>query len=718
MEKQDPNSDASEHNAPTVTPVNVNSSGSTISVGAGAPAVPGSAHVNLPDLKDLSVQPQDLMPDKLLLAAPRTTYNSQTVPMLGGIPLLARLGVGGMGAVYYGIHPRLKLEVAVKILPFQLAEQQPELISRFFREAKIAATVESPHLVRVTDVNEECGLYFLVMEYVNGVTAGDYLKQHGRPGLDETVALDICIAATEGLVAAHDEDIIHRDIKPDNIMLPRQRHKLLHSASRASAQSEPIVFTAAKLSDLGLAHGDSGEQSLTAAQTVMGTPGYMAPEQAVDAKTAGKPADVFSMGATLYALLCGAKPYSGGSQMETILATIQKPHSPLKLRRQDISTATHELVDRTLSKSPESRYADAAALLDALRACRAAFGPVESSSRPARKSRDVGSTMIPKTSPPIIATGSSHVTSDATKSAAGVTQDLATAAQAQGTPVPSGQTPGPQVSAPATTPIPVQGATPIPVQNTTPVPASISMPTPTPVSLQIQAQSLRSVVVGVVIIVLLIIGALVAAFRFGMVEEKKIESGGKTPPVSTATATGTATTTDESQQKELPRFREEVLSGQQKMAANDYVGAKTAFSIAKSLAIKKESREFAENGMLAAQKAGFTTKLLEAQTAFAGDHMTDARLAYQAALDLWPESPDAKKATDGLAACEKVISKKRAANALKDAMMAAYAAENEDGRDAAYKKTKWEEALTKAPEGSPEIEKIKARIAHWAEGGK
>ena len=116
-----------------------------------------------------SVKTQNLLDDKLILSATRVDVRGTRVPVLGGIQLLAKLGQGGMGAVYYGVHPRLHQEVAVKVLPFHLAEQEPGLIPRFIREAQIAAKVRSPHLVGVIDVNEENGLFFLVMEFIQCV---------------------------------------------------------------------------------------------------------------------------------------------------------------------------------------------------------------------------------------------------------------------------------------------------------------------------------------------------------------------------------------------------------------------------------------------------------------------------------------------------------------------------------------------------------------------
>lgn len=313
----------------------------------------------------LTVEVQDLSADQLLLAAPRISYEGRVVPALGGIPLLARLGRGGMGAVYFGVHLRLRKEVAVKILPFHLAEQQPELIDRFYREARIAARIASPHLVAVLDVNQDQGLFYLIMEFVNGMSAGALLrhaKKSGGVGLAEAAALDICIAATEGLSAAHAAGIIHRDIKPDNILIPKLK------------QGDGLDFTASRLADLGLARTEVVGQSMTKSDAALGTPGYMAPEQGMSAKKAGKPADVFSVGASLYALLSGHAPFEGDSGMEVLLKTLQNAHSSVHQWRADISPATVAVIDRCLQKDPQQRYVDGSALLKALNVSRAALG--------------------------------------------------------------------------------------------------------------------------------------------------------------------------------------------------------------------------------------------------------------------------------------------------------------------------------------------------------
>ena len=177
--------------------------------------------------KPVAIPMQDLCADPLLASAPRMNFENCPVPSLGGIPLLlAKLGQGGMGAVYYGIKVLLRQDVAVKVLPLHLAQQQPDMIARFVREAQIAATIESPpSLIHVTDVNESAEkLFYIVMEFVKGQSGGSCLKkllQSGEGGMDEANALDMCIAATQGLAAAHAQGVIHRDVKPDNILVPQ-----------------------------------------------------------------------------------------------------------------------------------------------------------------------------------------------------------------------------------------------------------------------------------------------------------------------------------------------------------------------------------------------------------------------------------------------------------------------------------------------------------------
>ncbi|MBI3831616.1 MAG: DUF4864 domain-containing protein [Planctomycetes bacterium] len=350
----------------------------TLRPASGSPLVPGSTpppsqfHVGQSSSGQILIAPgfspafpiQDLTVDPLLTSAPRVSVLGRNVPSLDGIPILHKLGQGGMGAVYYAYHPRLDREVAVKVLPQQLAAQNPELVQRFFREARIAAKIHSPHLVGVLDVDQDGGLFFIVMEFVRGGSVRGYLeklKKQGRVGTDEVVALDVCIAAALGLAEAHARGVVHRDVKPDNILLPM------------GAGDAPL-FTEAKVADLGLARGEGQDTELTMAHSSMGTPGYLAPEQATDAHTAAPPADVYGLGASLYAMLAGQAPFTGTSAMRIMMDTVQKMHTPIRSVRPDISADTSAVIDRSLAKDPAQRFANAGDMVAALSACRAKFG--------------------------------------------------------------------------------------------------------------------------------------------------------------------------------------------------------------------------------------------------------------------------------------------------------------------------------------------------------
>jgi serine/threonine protein kinase/formylglycine-generating enzyme required for sulfatase activity len=298
--------------------------------------------------------PEDLSRDPLLLLLPR---DNDGRPMAGRIPILCRIGKGGMGAVYYAIHPRLNVEVAVKVLPPHLLDQDPKLADRFVTEARVAAALESDHVVRVLDVDREGTTFFLVMQYVEGESAGGALKRRmaeGAPALSESDALQIVTAAARGLAAAHARGIVHRDIKPDNILIPRG------------------ALSRAKLADLGLAKPEGGGGSLgTQSNIAMGTPGYMAPEQIEDARTAGPPADVFSMGATLYALLSGRAPFQGTSLAAVLRQTATQEPPPLP---GTVSAAARAIVERCLSKDPARRFAHGGELLRALEEAQTSSG--------------------------------------------------------------------------------------------------------------------------------------------------------------------------------------------------------------------------------------------------------------------------------------------------------------------------------------------------------
>lgn len=308
----------------------------------------------------LALPLEDLENDDFLAGVRRATFRGQPVPVLGGILLVRRIGQGGMGAVYYGLHTRLRSNVAVKVLNADLIVRHPELVARFQREAQLAARVQSRRLVGVIDVNREFGLEYIVMEFVVGCSAEEALLgafKQKRKGLPEDVVVELGLAAARGLADAHEAGVVHRDLKPANLLIPRY-----------PAGTEPR-WAEAKLADLGIAKLDGQEKGLTGTSATMGTLGYMAPEQARDARNAGKAADVFGLGATMYALLAGRPPVRGLTVNEALRNTLEAHHEPIDAEVPGLSPATAEVIERCLRKAPGERWADGAAVVQALEVC-------------------------------------------------------------------------------------------------------------------------------------------------------------------------------------------------------------------------------------------------------------------------------------------------------------------------------------------------------------
>ncbi len=158
--------------------------------------------------------------------------------VLGGVALYQKLGQGGMGAVYRGRHIRLNVDVAVKVMasPSELSREGTDtFIKRFVREAQTAASISHPNLLRVMDVNTEQGAYYIVMDYVDGESAGERLERKGS--LTEHEVARICLAAAEGLAEAHVQGIVHRDVKPDNIMIDKRGRVTVTDLGLAKAYS-------------------------------------------------------------------------------------------------------------------------------------------------------------------------------------------------------------------------------------------------------------------------------------------------------------------------------------------------------------------------------------------------------------------------------------------------------------------------------------------------
>ncbi len=217
-----------------------------------------------------------------------TSANGTTPRAIGKYEVICKLGEGGMGTVYKARHPDTGEAVAVKVVKPK-ENPSPVLLKRFEQEFRAARQLEHPHIVRGLDFGRHGDSLFLVMEYVDGPSLGDRVESEGR--LPEEEAVRLVVEVARALHEAHRQGIIHRDVKPDNILVgPDGR---------------------AKLTDLGLAKDVNDDADLTRPATGLGTPSFMAPEQFGDAKHADARCDVYSLAATLFVLVTGKLPFSG-----------------------------------------------------------------------------------------------------------------------------------------------------------------------------------------------------------------------------------------------------------------------------------------------------------------------------------------------------------------------------------------------------------------------
>lgn len=267
-----------------------------------------------------------------------------------------RIGAGGMSSVYLGEHPTLGYPVAVKVLHHELAEDDG-FIARFEREAQTAASIRSHNIVGIIDFGREDDTYFIVMEYVDGCdfrALFDALQTPGRPptAFPTEVALALLEEVAYGLQAAHDKGIIHRDIKPNNVILSR----------------DGVV----KLADFGLARdvrrmSQVMSSDLTMPGTVLGTPSYMSPEQAAGRADLDHRTDIFSYGVMAYLMLTGEKPFPGETPTAVQESIINDPPPPLTAARCPLlTTELQAMMDKLLAKDRDKRFADMSEVLPAL----------------------------------------------------------------------------------------------------------------------------------------------------------------------------------------------------------------------------------------------------------------------------------------------------------------------------------------------------------------
>jgi len=258
--------------------------------------------------------------------------------VIGDYHVLDVIGAGGMGQVYKARHRIMERLVAIKVMHTARAAN-PKLVQRFYREVKAAARLSHPNIVTAHDAGETSGGLFMAMEYVDGTDMAAVVRARGRLTVNQ--AVNVTLQAARGLAYAHEHNMVHRDIKPGNLLLSRGG--------------------TVKILDMGLARfteeaDDGAEVSLTMAGRLMGTVEYMSPEHAANAREADHRSDMYSLGCTMYRLLTGRLPYGGQTALEKAIAQREHPIPRLANLIGRVPEGLQEVFARMVAKRPEDRY--------------------------------------------------------------------------------------------------------------------------------------------------------------------------------------------------------------------------------------------------------------------------------------------------------------------------------------------------------------------------
>jgi tRNA A-37 threonylcarbamoyl transferase component Bud32 len=272
---------------------------------------------------------------------------------LGNYRILERIGRGGMGSVYLAEHARMKHRVAIKVLPPEHAEN-PTMLERFYREARSAAVLSHPNLMRAHDIDQQGSVHFLVMEYIEGVTLHDLVTRRGPLTVER--AAHYMGQAAVGLQYAHQAaGMVHRDIKPGNLLVDRSG--------------------TVKILDMGLARlnrseiFDENQENITKRfndKSILGTADYIAPEQAVNSQSADTRADLYSLGGTFYFCLTGQPPFPTGSVTQKLVWHQMREPTAVRELRAEVPEAIAQLVRRMMAKKPEDRPQHPGEVVEAL----------------------------------------------------------------------------------------------------------------------------------------------------------------------------------------------------------------------------------------------------------------------------------------------------------------------------------------------------------------
>src|SRR5436853_1821535 len=256
----------------------------------------------------------------------------------GRYRLEARIGAGGMSTVYRALDETLQSQVAIKLMHREIATDSDQL-ERFRREARAVAQLSHPNVVGVIDAGEDEGRPYIVFEYVEGETLKERIRRMGRLPVAEAVAYAIEVARALGV--AHARHIVHRDVKPQNVLIDEEG--------------------SAKVTDFGIARTLDAE-GLTADGRVLGTTDYVSPEQALGQPVTGQ-SDLYPLGVVLYEMLTGEVPFTGENQVAVAMKHVREQLPDVQAKRPEVSAALASVVDTATAKEQENRYADDAELI-------------------------------------------------------------------------------------------------------------------------------------------------------------------------------------------------------------------------------------------------------------------------------------------------------------------------------------------------------------------
>jgi len=263
--------------------------------------------------------------------------------VVSGYRIESILGKGGMGLVFRASQLSLGRTVALKVLPSEAVGRQPAKVERFLSEARLAAQLNHPNIVQIFDAGHDGEVFFIAMEFVEGKDLSRLVGKHGP--LPQKVCTALATQSARALASAHRASLVHRDIKPDNIIVT----------------SSGVV----KVADFGLARDVTNVDRLTRPGAIMGTPAYMSPEQA-RGNPVEAPSDLYSLGATLYFCAAGRPPFQGSSALDVVRRVVDEAPAPLGPLAPDLEDAFIELIDRLMAKEVAGRIPSAEALLRAL----------------------------------------------------------------------------------------------------------------------------------------------------------------------------------------------------------------------------------------------------------------------------------------------------------------------------------------------------------------